>query len=183
MIPGVLKTIQKLKADHGIKIGATTGYLSDMIAIVKVQAEKQGYEPDSTVCASDVPAGRPEPWMAIKNAQNLRVFPFEACVKVDDTLPGIEEGLNAGMWTIGVAKTGNEMGLTEEEVNALDPADLDHRLQRIRATFAKVGAHYVVDSAAGKSKELPRSLSDPLFLDIIPIIEQINQRLARGEKP
>ena len=42
----------------------------------------------------------------------LNVWPAAACVKVDDTLPGIEEGLNAGMWTVAVALTGNGMGLS-----------------------------------------------------------------------
>ena len=37
----------------------------------------------------------------------------------DDTLPGVEEGLNAGMWTIGLAKSGNEIGLNESEIAEL----------------------------------------------------------------
>ena len=42
---------------------------------------------------------------------NLGVSPVDPCVKVDDTTPGIEEGLNAGMWTVGLAMSGNEIGL------------------------------------------------------------------------
>ena len=38
---------------------------------------------------------------------NLGVSPVDPCVKVDDTTPGIEEGLNAGMWTVGLAMSGN----------------------------------------------------------------------------
>ncbi len=40
-----------------------------------------------------------------------RHLPDRAMVKVDDMLPGIEEGLNCNMWTIGLALTGNEVGL------------------------------------------------------------------------
>ena len=68
---------------------------------------------DSTVCATDAPDGLPEPWMCLRNAENFGIFPMEAVVKIDDTLPNIDEGLNAGMWTIGLAKTGNEIGLNE----------------------------------------------------------------------
>ena len=57
--------------------------------------------------------------MCLKNAENLGVFPMEAIVKIGDTLPDVAEGINAGMWTIGLAKTGNEIGLTEEEIDAL----------------------------------------------------------------
>ena len=58
LIPGTLDVVRALRA-RGMKIGSTTGYLSDMMAINLRDAKKQGYEPDSTVCATDVPAGRP----------------------------------------------------------------------------------------------------------------------------
>ena len=106
LIPGTLDAMKALRA-RGIKIGSTTGYLREMTEINLRDAKKQGYEPDSTVCASDVPAGRPYPYMCLQNVINLQVSPVEACVKIDDTIPGIEEGLNAGMWTIGLAVSGN----------------------------------------------------------------------------
>ena len=82
-------------------------------------AAANGYEPDCVVCAGDLAAGRPTPLMCYQNMIELNVWPAAACVKVDDTLPGIEEGLNAGMWTVAVALTGNEMGLAVEELTAL----------------------------------------------------------------
>ena len=87
-----------------------TGYTGEMMKLLH-EAKKRNYAPDSTVCATDVPAVRPEPWMCVHNAMNLGIFPMEAMVKVDDTLPGIEEGLNCNMWTISLALTGNEVGL------------------------------------------------------------------------
>ena len=110
LIPGTLDTIRKLKR-RGYKIGSTTGYTTEMMKVNLADAAKQGYKPDSTVCASDVPAGRPYPYMCLQNVINLGVSPVEACVKIDDTRPGIEEGLNAGMWTIGLAISGNEIGM------------------------------------------------------------------------
>jgi phosphonoacetaldehyde hydrolase len=105
--------------------------------------------------------------MCLQNAMNLQVYPMEAIVKVGDTLPDIEEGLNAGMWTIGLAKTGNEIGLTEQEIAAL-PADvLQAKLARAYKRMWQTGAHYVVDGIA----------------DVPPILDDINARLARGERP
>ena len=54
---------------------------------------------------------------------------MESIVKVDDTLPGIDEGLNAGMWSIGLAKTGNEIGLNQEEIEALTADELQVKLE------------------------------------------------------
>ena len=41
---------------------------------------------------------------AAANAQALGVYPPEAIVKIGDTIPDIDEGLNAGAWTIGPSK-------------------------------------------------------------------------------
>jgi phosphonoacetaldehyde hydrolase len=98
---------------------------------------------------------------------NLQLYPMEAFVKVGDTLPDIAEGLNAGMWTVGLAKTGNELGLTEQEVAALEPEVLDRRLDRAYQRFRQAGAHFVVETIA----EVPS------------ILDEINVRLAHGERP
>ena len=166
LIPGTLETIDEIRK-RGMKIGSTTGYTSEMMEILLKEAEKRGYAPDSTVCASEVPAGRPQPWMCLQNAMNLQIYPMEAIVKVGDTLPDIAEGLNAGMWTIGLAKTGNEMGLTAKEIEELDPQIREQKLDRAYTRMAQAGAHYVVDSIS----------------DILPILDDINDRLRRGERP
>ena len=145
LIPGTTDAVSNFRS-RGLKIGSTTGYTGEMMELLLSEAKRRGYEPDSTVCATDVPAARPAPWMCLRNAENLGVFPMEACVKVGDTLPDVEEGLNAGMWTIGLAKTGNEMGLNEQEVAALEPDDLQRRLERAHSRLSATGAHYVVDA-------------------------------------
>jgi phosphonoacetaldehyde hydrolase len=166
LIPGTLDTVAEMRR-RGMKIGSTTGYTGEMMALLQAEAKRRGYEPDSTVCATDVPFARPEPWMCLQNAMNLGVYPMETCVKIGDTLPDVAEGLNAGMWTIGVAKTGNEMGLNEQEIAALDADELDRRLSRAYQRMVQAGAHYVVDSIA----------------DVPPLLDAINARLARGERP
>ncbi|HSO30952.1 MAG TPA: hypothetical protein VLT33_00510, partial [Labilithrix sp.] len=87
--------------------------------------------------------------------------------KVGDTLPDIHEGLNAGMWSVGLAKTGTEMGLNLAEIERLAPDDRERRLARARQRLLGAGAHYVVDSIA----------------DVPPVLDAIDARLARGERP
>jgi phosphonoacetaldehyde hydrolase len=166
LIPGTLEAVAALRL-QGILIGSTTGYFTEAMDLIKEEAARRGYIPDSSVCAAQVRAGRPEPWMLIQNMVNLGIYPPEAVVKVDDTGPGIGEGLNAGTWTIGLAKTGNEVGLSLEEINAMPPDRLEALLVKARGELRHMGAHYVVDSIA----DVPR------------VVEDINQRLARGEKP
>src|SRR5687767_6581276 len=89
LIPGTLEAISAMRS-RGIKIGSTTGYLTEMMKINLEDAKRQGYEPDVTVCAADVPAGRPFPYMCLQNVIKLGVSTVHACVKVDDTIPGIE---------------------------------------------------------------------------------------------
>ncbi|MFI4986182.1 MAG: phosphonoacetaldehyde hydrolase, partial [Alphaproteobacteria bacterium] len=64
LIPGTLEIVAALRK-RGIKIGSTTGYTTEMMKINLEDAARQGYKPDSTVCASDVPAGRPYPHMCL----------------------------------------------------------------------------------------------------------------------
>ena len=166
LIPGTVETIDELRG-RGMKIGSSSGYFTEAMEINFREAKKQGYVPDVNACASDVPAGRPEPWMVMSNMQQARVFPPEAVVKVDDTKPGIAEGLNAGTWTIGLAKTGNEVGLNERELAALPHEEVSRKVARAAEGLAKVGAHYVVDSIA----------------DVPPVITEIEERLKMGDRP
>jgi phosphonoacetaldehyde hydrolase len=152
---------------RGIRIGANTGYSREMLDVLAAAAAEQGYRPDSSVCATEVPRGRPFPHMSLKNAIELEVETVHACVKVDDTVPGIEEGLNAGMWTVAVAVSGNEVGLSPADWEALSPAEQQQRRHAAYARLRASGAHYVIDSIA----------------DLLPYIEVIERRLARGEQP
>lgn len=166
VIPGVAETAALLR-QRGIAIGATTGYTRAMMASLLVQADEAGFAPESNVCADEVPAGRPAPWMAITAAMQLGVYPLQACVKVGDTLVDIAEGLNAGMWTVGITKTGNELGVSQAEVEALPARELASRLDAASSRFLQAGAHFVIPEVA----QLPS------------VITEINELLARGEKP
>ena len=62
---------------------------------------------------------------------------------------------------------GNYVALNEEEIAALSEEDYERRLARSYDILSNAGAHYVIDTI----NELP------------PVIDDINRRLANGEKP
>jgi phosphonoacetaldehyde hydrolase len=166
LIPGALDAFREFRARR-LKTGSTTGYTREMMEAVTVKAREHGFQPDTTITADEVPAGRPAPWMCFQAAMNLQTYPMEALIKAGDTVPDIEEGLNAAMWTVGVVKTGNEMGLTQEEVEALPANVLEERLRRGRERLRRAGAHYVIEGIG----------------DLPPLLDEINARLARGDRP
>lgn len=165
-IPGVLDTLAQLKK-NGVKIGSCTGYVTEMMDVLVPAAAAKGFKPDTWVCASDVKSARPSGQMALLNLVRLDVAMVQACIKVGDTVSDVEEGLNAGMWSVGVTLTGNEVGLNEKELAALDDKERERRRARAHDRLACAGAHYVID---GVSK-LP------------PVIAEIEARMARGETP
>jgi len=165
-IPDLLEVVDQLRA-RGIKIGSTTGYVRSMMDVLAPVAAEHGYEPDWIVCPDEVPAGRPAPWMCYQNAMQLGIYPMQAIVKVGDTLIDIEEGLNAGTWTVGLALTGNLVGLSEAEVNALTSEAKAHLTNQAAAQLYRTGAHFVVDGIW----ELPA------------VLHQIEKRLACSEMP
>src|SRR5208337_982088 len=131
VIDGVAATAARIR-QRGMKIGSTTGYTRAMLELVLRPAAEQGYAPDCAITPDDVGAGRPHPWMIFANAIRLQVEPLEAIVKIGDTPVDIEEGLRAGVWTIGVARTGNMIGLSAEDYAALAPAERATRLENAR---------------------------------------------------
>lgn len=165
-IPGALETVDWLRG-RGIKIGSCTGYVTEMMEVLVPAAAAKGYRPDCWVCATDVPSARPSPHMALLNLIRLDASPVQACVKVGDTVADVEEGLNAGMWTVAVTLTGNEVGLTVDGLQALDAAERESRRRRAADKLARAGAHYVIDGIAS----LPT------------VIEEIEGRVRTGARP
>lgn len=166
LVPGAAETVRRLQA-LGVKIGSTTGYTREIVARILPVAAAQGYAPACVVCTGDTPEGRPTPLMLYKALLELVAWPAWACVKVDDTEVGIAEGLNGGAWAVGVAETGNLMGLALAELEALPAAERAERRAEATARLTAAGAHYVIDGVA----------------DLVPVIHAIEGRLARGERP
>ena len=155
LIQGVAQVVSGWQS-RGLLIGTTTGYTRAMLAPVATQAAQQGYRPDASVCPDEVSAGRPAPWMLMKNAQLLDVYPPSACVKIGDTIVDIEEGKNAGMWTIGITRTGNLIGLDKEQWEQLPAETQEAQLSRARRILLDAGADYVVEDLASCNPALAK---------------------------
>ena len=169
LLPGVAETTQKLQKDYGIKIGSSTGFVRSMVDILEEDAKKQGYVPDASVAGDEVINGaRPKPFMVYRNLDLLDAHPIQSVVKVDDTVSGVGEALEAGCWGVGIARYSNYMNIdTLEQAESLSEEEIQRRLAHTREILRKTGAHYVIDE----------------FPQLLEVIDDVNQRLARGEKP
>ena len=168
LLPLVAETTQAFQK-QGIKIGSSTGFVRSMVDILEEDAKKQGYVPDASVAGDEVINGaRPKPFMVYRNLDLMDIHPIQSVVKMDDTVSGIGEALEAGCRGVGIARYSNYMDMDSlEEVDTLSESEIDRRLGVTRELLQKAGAHYVIDTWA----EMP------------DVIEDINVRLGRGERP
>jgi phosphonoacetaldehyde hydrolase len=163
LIERVAETVHKWQ-QRGLRIGTTTGYLRSMLDPVMQLAAEAGYVPDASVCPDEVSGGRPSPWMLFRNMELLSVYPPNACVKIGDTISDVEEGLNAGMWTIGLTRSGNMVGLTAADWELLPASAKLNRLAKAGNDLLAAGAHFVAEDLTACD----------------PLIDQI-ESLQRGE--
>lgn len=159
-IAGAVELIESLKS-QGVKVGSTTGYVAEMMNNILPTAHKYGLQPDAVVNSSDVSNGRPFPWMIYRNCEIMNVFPLNRMVKIGDTVADIQEGKNAGMWTIGLSKSGNEVGLSLYEAENADPVWLAQQINSATKKLLNAGADFVVEGV----------------WDCWPILEEIDWRL------
>jgi phosphonoacetaldehyde hydrolase len=165
-IPGALDTVAWLRG-RGIKIGSTTGYPRLVMDQLTPVAKTKGYEPDAMACAGETRLGRPYPFLIYKQMLELELSPAWACVKVDDTGVGVVAGRNAGLWSVGVAATGNGVGVNHADWLALSQGERDALRAKAADPLMEAGAHYVIDGLGN----LPE------------VIEDIEARLAKGDRP
>ena len=165
-VPGLLELAEALR-NKGIKIGTTTGYVKSMMDNVVPIAVNYGFNPDCIVNSSDVKEGRPKPWMIFLNASQLDIYPLSSMIKIGDTVADVEEGLNAGLWTIGLTKSGNEVGYSYEEINTVDKNLLNSKIEKAKHKLLSAGAHFVCDG----------------IWDCLPVIEVIDNLIKKGLKP
>jgi phosphonoacetaldehyde hydrolase len=164
LIPGAAAVASDLRA-LGVRVGSGTGYTRQMMSEILPRAAAQGYAPEVVVCAGETPSGRPAPLMTWKALIELDAWPARCCVKVDDATVGIEEGRLAGCWTIGLAASGNGVGLNLSDYRALAEPERRARVAVAAGQLSAAGADYVIETVA----------------DIRPVLEEIAARIAAGE--
>jgi phosphonoacetaldehyde hydrolase len=166
-IPGFLNVYKNLQA-KGLRFATTTGYTRKIMTPLIEKAYQQGFEPALVICCDDVVRSRPDP-MGVEQCLHAMQLSGQAAhvIKVDDTAPGLAEGLAAGCWTVGVAASGNALGWTYDDWVQASDSEKSLALLPAVALLQKSGAHEIIDSVA----DLPRA------------IERIEQRIAHGETP
>lgn len=147
LIPGAKAMYDGLRA-RGVAVGSTTGYTRSIMARVLPAAAAQGYAPDCVVCADDVAEGRPGPGQMLRAMELMGVSDAGAVIKVDDTEPGIAEGVAVGAITVGVAMSGNHVGLTPDDLAALPAPERDRLRLRASEALRGAGADHVIDTVA-----------------------------------
>lgn len=139
-VPGAIATLRWLR-DHDIRIASTTGYTRSMMRTLEPIAAAAGIATEALICADEVVQGRPAPWACLRLAEKFGIYPMTRCLKIGDTPADVAEGLNAGMVSLAVSESGNEVGLSHPALKALS-ADARRSLvrgaeQRLRAAGAR----------------------------------------------
>jgi len=141
--PGVLDTVDTLRK-RNIKIGSTTGYTPEMMKVVSDGARAGGYAPDEYVTPACVGYGRPHPFMVFENMRRLNLDNEAEVIKVGDTISDITEGVNAGVYSVGVIEGSSEVGLSEAEFKALSDDERTQLCDQVRKRYLKAGADAVL---------------------------------------
>ncbi|WP_160105047.1 HAD family phosphatase [Pseudomonas izuensis] len=103
-------------------------------------------------------------WQAL---MTLNVSRLDGCVLVSGEPRLLQSGLNAGLWTIGLASCGSLCGLSPTQWQALSQQERDTRRGKATVQLFGLGVHSVIDHLG----ELDTCLAD------------INLRRLKGEKP
>lgn len=103
-------------------------------------------------------------WQAL---MALNVERLDGCVLVSGEPRLLQSGLNAGLWTIGLASCGSLCGLAPKEWQALSQKEREHLRGKATVQLFSLGVHSVIDHLG----ELDTCLAD------------ISLRRLKGEKP
>lgn len=166
-LPDVVETINTLRRS-GLKIGSTTGYTDKMLEVVLENAKINGYEPDFWITPDATNSyGRPFPYMIYRNIEALKLSATCKVVKVGDTKSDIEEGLNAGVWSVGVVIGSSQMGLNYEEFQNLPQVKKNEVIKVTKQAFLEAGADFTINTM----RELPE------------LIKKIDELIEEGRRP
>ena len=138
----------------GARIAWTTGYPRVVTDPLLAPLAEQGLVPDVTLCADEVPQGRPAPDLIRGCMERLDVTDPARVVKCGDTRPDMEAARAAGVAGVGVVDTGSELGLEPEALAAMGARELGDARERVRTALHEAGA----TACIGAARELPALL-------------------------
>ena len=147
IIDGVPELFDALRARE-IKVAATTGYPRVVADPIWHELNQQDLVADLVVCSDEVEQGRPAPWLIRRCMDGLGVLNESDVIKVGDTVPDNEAARNAGVKSVAVTLTGNDVGLTQAELQQLDSETRDDLHDQGMRRFVEAGADIVIRSVS-----------------------------------
>lgn len=173
-LPKVVETMNILRKNN-IKFGGCSGFSREMINTILENTKDKGLYFESTFLADDIQdenkvflGGRPYPFMIYQNLYNLENKNISQCIKVDDSAVGIEEGLAANCWTVGISNYSNYINVNSlEEYSKISKLEKKERKDNSKKKLIESGCHYVIGE----------------FEELIYVVDDINNRLKNGERP
>jgi beta-phosphoglucomutase-like phosphatase (HAD superfamily) len=103
-------------------------------------------------------------WQAL---MTLGVSQLDGCVLVSGEPRLLQSGLNAGLWTVGLASCGSLCGLSPPQWQALSDAEREYRRGQATLQLYALGVHSVIDHLG----------------DLESCLADISLRRTKGEKP
>ena len=103
--------------------------------------------------------------MIYENMRQAGIYPISSVVKVGDTTMDILEGVNAGVWTVGILEGSSQVGLSFEEAERMSETEKAVLYEQAEKKYMDAGADYVIRDIT----ELPK------------IIKLINETTDRKE--
>ncbi|WP_047284996.1 MULTISPECIES: phosphatase [Pseudomonas] len=158
--PGALETLRRLHQQ-----GIPCAWLEQLLPASSRQLAAA--LPDWIKPAPHSPAPWPAPDACWQALMALNVKGIDGCVLVSGEPQLLQSGLNAGLWTIGLASCGSLCGMTPSEWQALSQQEREFKRGKATVQLFGLGVHSVIDHLG----ELNTCLAD------------IELRRLKGEKP
>lgn len=112
-LPGVPEALAGLRA-AGVRVALTTGFARDVAGplLASLGWRVGGDLVDAMVCADDVPAGRPAPYLVFRAMERTGVHRVDRVLVAGDTVADLRSGTNAGAGAVVGVATG-ALGLAD----------------------------------------------------------------------
>jgi len=158
ILPETKSTLNMLQK-MDIKIGITTGFDKETTENILYKLGKHNIYVDSYVSSTCLnKPGRPYPHMVEENMRLLNIDNPNDIIKIDDTNVGIDEGINANCWTIGVSRWSINMNIDSlEMIDTIEnnPKLLHKKMKESRLKLEQSNPDYIINTLY----ELPNIIS------------------------
>ncbi|MCO8160705.1 HAD family phosphatase [Pseudomonas sp. 21LCFQ010] len=160
LTPGALESLHSLRQQ-----GIPCAWLDDLPDPLSLSLSSPLGDLISATARSPVQWPAPDAcWLAL---MTLKVSQLDGCVLVSGNPQLLQSGLNAGLWTIGLASCGSLCGLSAEQWQALDHDQRERQRAQATLHLYSLGAHSVIDHLG----------------DLESCLADIVLRRSKGEKP